>query len=271
MLLVNSGYAVLGAEEEVDEGGRGGRAADEGGAGRAGGGQRVEDGHNGDLEESEENEDFEDEEETEDVEIFLSEEVESFIKEVMIHEVGDQIEKEETIPQVDGGMNSSEASSNDFSSDDFDVANWGNSRKNKENNGKREERRDERREERDEVEGTAARTERRNSPEDEDDRPKKRRRIARPIESSDSEEEEETVKDKLNRLHKNTPGAGSAKLYEFFSAAEVTPSNIAEHANHISVVRDLERDRTSVDKKVLLLVVDQGAGMNHLHLLHPLH
>lgn len=68
-----------------------------------------------------------------------------------------------------------------------------------------------------------------------------------------------TVTDRQNRPHISIPGTGSAKLYEFFAAAELTPSNIAEHVNHLSVVRELEKERTGQDKKIMVLIVDQGA------------
>ena len=74
------------------------------------------------------------------------------------------------------------------------------------------------------------------------------------------EKQEVTVKDKLMRDHIPTPGPGSGKLYEFFTAAEVTPSNIGEHVNHLKVVRQLEKIRTGKDKRILVLIVDQGSG-----------
>ena len=68
------------------------------------------------------------------------------------------------------------------------------------------------------------------------------------------------MKDKLKRDHLATPGIGSAKMYEMFAAAEVTPSTICEHVNHLVTVRQLEKERTGQDKKVVVLIVDQGSG-----------
>ena len=50
----------------------------------------------------------------------------------------------------------------------------------------------------------------------------------------EKEEEEVTVKDRLKRDHLATPGTGTAKMYEVFAAAEVTPSTICEHVNHLA-------------------------------------
>ena len=54
----------------------------------------------------------------------------------------------------------------------------------------------------------------------------------------------------------------SSKIKELNSnifLSEETPSNIGEHVNHLAVVRELEKMRSGEDKKIVVLVVDQGA------------
>jgi hypothetical protein len=68
------------------------------------------------------------------------------------------------------------------------------------------------------------------------------------------------VLDKQNRPHHVMPSFG--KVYQFFSSCEASPSTIAEHVNHLVVVRNLERRRTGKNKKIVVILVDQGSGTN---------
>ena len=106
-LLVDCGYAVLGADKEsMDDN-------------EYKGGEDEEFEDVSDFEETEENKDDDGAEE------FLTETCDNFIKEIMSHEVTDEVESEENILQVDGV--------NDSSDEEYDceVDRWGGSSKEK--------------------------------------------------------------------------------------------------------------------------------------------